>query len=196
MIYVLLRTGIQWNALPRELGASSTVHERQDATGKNPTDRAKKSGTKRSLLTDGAGIPLAVVVDGANRHDSKLFLAATLDGIVVARPVVSGEQQASRQQPQHLCLDAGYDSERAREEALSRGYEPHIRPSSGKEKEEGEKVHKRGAKARRWVVERTHSWLNRSRRLLVRWEKKAENYLAFVHLACAQLIFSKLSVSG
>jgi putative transposase len=236
MIYVL-RTGIQWNALPRELGASSTVHERfqeweragfferlwqvglaeyeemegvewewqaldgvmtkaplgKDATGKNPTDRAKM-GTKRSLLTDGAGIPLAVVVDGANRHDSKL-LAATLDGIVVARPV-SGELQASRQQPQHLCLDAGYDSERAREEALSRGYEPHIRPSSGKEEEEGEKVHQRGAKARRWVVERTHSWLNRSRRLLVRWEKKAENYLAFVHLACAQLIFSKLSVSG
>jgi putative transposase len=78
----------------------------------------------------------------------------------------------------------------------SRGYELHIRPVSGKEKEEGEKVHQRGAKARRWVVERTHSWLNRSRRLLVRWEKKAENYLAFVHLACAQLIFSKLSVSG
>ena len=62
--------------------------------------------------------------------------------------------------------------------------------------EAGDKVHQRGAKARRWVVERTHSWLNRSRRLLVRWEKKAENYLAFVHLACAQLIFSKLSVSG
>jgi putative transposase len=117
MIYVL-RTGIQWNALPRELGASSTVHERfqeweragfferlwqvglaeyeemegvewewqaldgvmtkaplgKDATGKNPTDRAK-IGTKRSLLTDGAGIPLAVVVDGANRHDSKLLAA-------------------------------------------------------------------------------------------------------------------------
>ncbi len=192
MIYVL-RTGIQWNALPREMGASSTVHERfqeweragfferlwhvglaeyeemegvewewqaldgvmtkaplgKDATGKNPTDRAKM-GTKRSLLTDGSGIPLAVVVDGANRHDSKL-LAATLDGIIVARPA-SGEQQASRQQQQqqqqqqqHLCLDAGYDSETAREEALSRGYEPHIRPSSGKE---GERGRREGSSAR------------------------------------------------
>ena len=131
-----------------------------------------------------------MVVDGANRHDSKL-LAATLDGIIVARPA-SGEQRASRRQSQqHLCLDAGYDSETAREEALSRGYEPHIRPSSREDDKR-----KIGAKARRWVVERTHSWLNRSRRLLVRWEKKAENYLAFVHLACAQLIFSKLSVSG
>ena len=99
----------------------------KDATDKNPTDRAKL-GTKRSLLSDGSGIPLGVVVDGANRHDSKL-LAATLDGIVVARPA-SAEQQPSCQQPQqHLCLDAGYDSESAREEALSRGYEPHFRPS-------------------------------------------------------------------
>ncbi len=230
MIYVL-RTGIQWNALPRELGASSTVHARfqeweregffeklwraglleyeeiegiewewqavdgvmtkaplgRAATGPNPTDRAKK-GVKRSVLTDGNGIPLAVVVDGANRNDDKL-LAATLDGIVVARPASEEEEEVR----EHMCLDAGYDSEAVREEVDSRGYEAHIRPR-GKEREH----HHRhpGAKARRWVVERTHSWLNRSRRLLVRWEKKTENYLAFVQLACAQLIFSKLSVSG
>ncbi len=126
MIYVL-RTGIPWNALPKELGASSTVHDRfqewekqhffqvlwqaglaeydevqgiewewqsvdgamtkapfgKDATGPNPTDRGKR-GTKRSLLTDEAGIPLALVVDGANRHDVRL-LCATLDGIVIMR---------------------------------------------------------------------------------------------------------------
>jgi putative transposase len=46
------------------------------------------------------------------------------------------------------------------------------------------------------VVERTHSWLNRSRRLLVRWEKKTQNYLAFLHLACAQLLFAKVQVFG
>lgn len=51
-------------------------------------------------------------------------------------------------------------------------------------------------RVRRWVVERTHSWLNRSCRILVRWEKKAENYLAFLHLACAQLLFTKLAVFG
>jgi putative transposase len=232
MVYVL-RTGIQWNALPREMGASSTVHERfqewerlgffeevwraglaeyeelegiewewqavdgvmtkaplgRDATGPNPTDRAKK-GTKRSMLTDGNGIPLAVVVDGANRNDDKL-LAATLDGIVVARPESEEEEV-----PEHLCLDAGYDSEAVRGELDSRGYEAHIRPRDKNERREEDENHHPGGKARRWVVERTHSWLNRSRRLLVRWEKKTENYLAFVHLACAQLIFSKLPVSG
>jgi putative transposase len=233
MIYVL-RTGIQWNALPREMGASSTVHERfqeweragffeelwqaglleyeelegiewewqavdgvmtkaplgRGATGPNPTDRAKK-GTKRTMLTDGNGIPLAVVVDGANRNDDKL-LAATLDGIVLARPASGEEEEESAE---HLCLDAGYDSEAVRGEAELRGYEAHIRPRDKNKRSKDEKHHP-GAKARRWVVERTHSWLNRSRRLLVRWEKKTENYLAFVHLACAQLIFSKLPVSG
>ena len=142
IVYVL-RTGIQWNGLPRELGASSTVHDRfqeweragffqalwqaglEDydeligtqwewqavdgamtkapfgyaATGKNPTDRGKQ-GVKRRLLTDGSGIPLALVIAGANRHEMKL-LCATLDGIVFARP------QPTPEHPQHLCLDAG-----------------------------------------------------------------------------------------
>jgi putative transposase len=225
-ILYVLRTGIQWNALPRELGADSTVHDRfqewaragffrrlweagllaydevvgldwawqaadgamtkapfgGDAAGPNPTDRGK-GGTKRSLLTEGAGIPLAVVVDGANRHDMKL-LAATLDGIVVARPEPTAEA------PQHLCLDAGYDYEAVREQAAARGYVAHIRPRG---EERALKAAEPGWRARRWVVERTHSWLNRSRRLLVRWEKRPELYLAFVHLACAQLIFSKLA---
>lgn len=147
-------------------------------------------GVKRSVLTDGSGIPLAVAVDGANRPDSKL-LAATLDGIVVARP--AREEDEARHEEQHLCLDAGYDSQEARQELYERDYEAHIRPRD-KRRESGERHP--GGKARRWVVERTHSWLNRSRRLLVRWEKKTENYVAFVHLACAQLIFSKLQVSG
>jgi putative transposase len=211
IVYVL-RTGLQWNALPRELGASSTVHDRfqeweqaglfralwqaglqsydgligiqwewqavdgamtkapfgYDAIGPNPTDRGKL-GTKRSLLTDGAGIPLAIIIEGANHHDMKL-LSATLDGIVIIRP------EPSEEQPQHLCLDAGYDYPANREEAENHHYVSHIR-SRGQEKQE--KILIAGHRARRWVVERTHSWINRSRRLLVRWEKKAENYLAF-----------------
>jgi len=248
MIYVL-RTGIQWNALPREMGASSTVHDRYqewerlgffeqlwraglleydelegiewewqaidgamskaplgkgasgEATGKNPTDRAKM-GTKRSMLTDGAGIPLAVAVDGANRHDAKL-LVATLEGIMVARPAAEEEeasssyQQQQQQQQQHLCLDAAYDSEEVRQELAARSYTPHISPADKNKRSERKAARKHpGGRARRWVVERTHSWLNRSRRLLVRWEKKTENYLGFIHLACAQLIFSKILVSG
>jgi putative transposase len=225
----LLRTGIQWNALPRELGASSTVHDRFQeweraglsrrlweaglaehdelagiewrwqaldgvmtkapfggaATGPNPTDRGK-AGVKRSLLTDGAGLPLAIAVDGANRHDMSL-VAATLDDLVIARPAPTAEG------PQHLCLDAGYDYQAVREALAARGYTAHIR---GRGEEAREKVRHPGGRARRWVVERTHGWLHRSRRLLVRWEKKRENYLAFVHLACAQLLFHKLAVSG
>jgi putative transposase len=225
-ILYVLRTGVQWNALPRELGADSTVHDRLQewaragffqrlweagllayddlvgldwewqaadgamtkapfgggAVGPNPTDRAK-GGTKRSLLTEGTGIPLAVVVDGANRHDMKL-LAATLDGIVVARP------EPTAAAPQHLSLDAGYDYDATREQVAARGYVAHIRPRG---EERALKEHVPGWRARRWVVERTHSWLNRSRRLLVRWEKRPELYLAFVHLACAQLIFSQLA---
>jgi putative transposase len=239
MIYVL-RTGIQWNALPREMGASSTVHDRyqewerkgffeelgraglleydelegiewewqaidgamtkaplgKGATGKNPTDRAKM-GTKRSMLTDGAGIPLAVAVEGADRHDSRL-LVATLEGLVVARPSCEDrEEEGADSRKQHLCLDAAYDSEEVREELGARSYEPHISPADKQRRSERKEARQHlGGKARRWVVERTHSWLNRSRRLLVRWEKKTENYVAFIHLACAQLIFSKLLVSG
>lgn len=174
--------GIQWEWQSVD-GAMTKAPFAKGATGPNPTDRAKR-GVKRSLLTDGAGIPLGLVVDGANRHDSKL-LVATLDGIVIARP------EPTEEQPQHLCLDAAYDGDPARQEVQARSYIGHI-CSRGQEKTE--KAHIPGYRARRWVVKRTHSWLNRSRRLLVRWEKKTENYLAFLQLACAQLLFAKVLV--
>lgn len=140
-------------------------------TGANPTDRGKK-GTKRSLLPDGQGIPLAIVAAGANRHD-KVLLAATLDGLVVARPAPSEEAR------QHLSLDRGYDYDTSREEAASRGYEVHIPPPRGQERCQ---PYAEGSRPRRWVVERTQSWLNRSRRLLVRWEKEGGELLVLLHL--------------
>lgn len=83
---------------------------------------------------------------------------------------------------QGLCLDAGYDSKQVRETLAALGYTAHIRPR-------GEEVQakKAGQQARRWVVERTHSWLNRFRHLLIRWAKKPENYLAMLHFACARI---------
>jgi putative transposase len=114
------------------------------------------------VLTDGAGIPLALVVDGANRHDVRL-LCATLDGLVISRPEPTPEQ------PQHLCLDAGYDSTPVYKDLLARHDQPHVR-SRGEEKQAKELIP--GFRARRWVVERTHSWLNRSRRLLVRLSRR------------------------
>ena len=235
-ILYVLRTGIQWNALPRELGASTTVYDRfrlwerqgffqrlwgaglQEydelvgidwqwqsmdgvmtkapfggaATGPNPTDRGKR-GTKRSQLSDGRGVPLAVVVDGANRNDMKLA-EATLDGIMVERPTPTPEQ------PQHVCLDAGYDYEAVDETVRAHHYQPHIRPNqhnrshvdpsaAPEPQEEPANSLEPTKQPRRWVVERLHSWLNRSRRLLVRWEKLGCTYEAFLHLACALICF-------
>ena len=152
-----------------------------EGIGHNPTDRGKH-GTKRSTLSDGHGLPLAVVVAGATVHDMKL-VAPILDALVVERPAPTAEQS------QHLCLDAGYDYDLPRFAAQQRGYVAHVRPRGD------ERAHARSAdpakKPRRWVVERLHSWLNRSRRLLVRWEKLERTYLAFVQLACALLCFQQ-----
>jgi putative transposase len=178
MLYVL-RTGVQWNALPREIGASTTVYDRfraweregvfarlwaaglgefdelvgiewewlaldgvmtkapfgraataeAEGIGHNPTDRGKQ-GTKRSTLSDGHGLPLTIVVAGANVHDLKLA-GPTLDAIIVGRPAPTAEQ------PQHLCLDAGYDYDLPRFAAEQRGYRaawlyrPHPAPRGG-----------------------------------------------------------------
>ena len=93
--------------------------------------------------------------------------------------LATGEEQG-------LCMDAGYDSDEVREIVQEFGYTTHIR-SRGEEK----KACEAGKKARRWVVERTHSWLNRYRRLLIRWEKKAQNYLAMLHFACALITWNQ-----
>jgi putative transposase len=137
-------------------------------------------GVKRSVLTDGRGIPLGLAVDGANRHDQKLF-RATLDSIPVRRP------RPTSRRPQYLCCDKGFDADVIRREARRRRYTPHIK-SRGDE-QIAKRVH--GHRARRWVVERLHSWMNRFRRILVRWEKKAENYQAFLHLACAYITWKR-----
>jgi len=95
--------------------------------------------------------------------------------------------------PQHLCLDRGYDYDEVRETVARYGYTAHIRTRG---EERTAKVQLPGYRARRWVVERTHSWLHRFRRLLVRWEKKVNNYLAFLHFACAWIAFRAAKVIG
>ncbi len=145
-----------------------------EKTGPNPTDRGK-SGVKRSVLTEAQGIPVGLAVDGAHRHDMKL-VRATVEGVPVQRPTPSAEQ------PQGLCLDKGYDFDEVRQTIQEFGFTAHIR-SRG---EEAQAIKREaGFKARRWVVERTHSWLNRFRRILIRWDKSVDNYIAFLHFACA-----------
>ncbi len=132
------------------------------------------------MLTDKKGLPLAVVLSGANTHDVKL-LRETLDHIVTLRPE-TGEDHL-----QNLCLDAGYTG--SQEKVQKRGYTPHIRPRGEKKKE----LERNPAfRAHRWVVEVTHSFLNRFRKLLVRFEKKAANYLALIQFACATIIWRNL----
>jgi transposase len=147
-------------------------------TGPNPTDRGKE-GVKRSLLTEGHGVPVGLAVAGANRHDMKL-VRATLDSVIVARP------EPMTEQPQGLCLDKGYDYQQVRDTVTEFGFTAHIKARG----EEAQAIkHEAGFRARRWVVERTHSWMNRFRRILIRWEKKPENYIAFLHFTCALIAF-------
>jgi putative transposase len=136
------------------------------------------------VLTDGQGIPLAVVVAGANRHDLKL-LAATLDAVVIERP------EATDATPQHLCADTGDDDAACREEAARQEDIAHIR-SRGEERQEKPAIP--GYRARRWVVEVCHAWFNRFRKILVRFEKKLATHLAVLQLACAYSVLKRAEV--
>jgi putative transposase len=125
------------------------------------------------VLTEAKGIPVGVAVDGANRHDTRL-VTQTLHSIPIRRP------RPRKGSPQRICMDKAYDSGEIRELIEEFGFTEHIRCRG----EEAEAIKKRaGYKARRWVVERTHSWLNRFRRILIRWEKRADTYIAMLHLA-------------
>lgn len=125
-------------------------------------------------MTEADGGPIAAVLAPAHRHDS-LVLQDILEAVVLKPPA---------EVEQHLCLDKAFDGEPSEATARVFGYEPHIR-RIGEEKldEHGEKTHP----ARRWVVERTIGWLNGCRGILIRWDKKAENYLGLIQLACALL---------
>lgn len=219
-----MRSGLQWNQLPRRFGADSTVHGwfqrfaadgvlveiwaavageceelgavlwqwqaadgvmgksrfEGDKRGPNPTDRAKM-GTKKHLLVEQEGGPLGLAVAGANVNDHKL-LEETIEAVVIERPD-TGEVT------QHLCLDKAYDNRPTEQICAQTGYVPHIR-RIGEEKLDGcgEKTHP----ARRWVVERTIAWLQKCRAILVRYDKKSENYEGLVQLACALLWWRRL----
>ncbi len=133
------------------------------------------------MLTEADGGPLAVVVSGANVHDS-LLLQDALEQVIVEPP-------DPREHAQHLCLDKAFDGAPSKATARVYGYEPHVR-RIGEEKLDA--TGRKRRKARRWVVERTIGWLNRCRGILVRYEKKAENYLGVVQLACALLWYRRL----
>lgn len=176
--------GLDWTWLSLD-GAITKAPLGGEATGPNPTDRAKR-GVKRSVLSDGHGVPLGLAVSGANRHDMKLT-QPTLETLVVERPEPTPEH------PQNVCLDAGYDDQEVRDLLANFGLTAPIR---SRRDEATELKRQAGSRGRRWVVERTHSWLNRFRRILIRWEKKPENYIGFLHFACALIAFRAAGLFG
>jgi transposase len=137
-------------------------------------------------LTDAKGIPLSVAVDGANRHDMKLA-KPTLENINVKRP------KPTKNKKQNICMDKGYDFNEVRCLVKEFGFTAHIR-SRGEEIKEIKKTARK--KARRWVVERTHSWMNRFRGLLIRWTKRDDTYIAMIHFVCGIITWRSTGLLG
>lgn len=181
--------GWRWQAMDSKSSAAPLGGEK---TGKNPTDRGKR-GAKINLMVDERGAPISVILTGANRHD-KMAAIELVASVSVKRPA---------HKEQHLCADKAYDAADVREFAISGGYTTHIKVNPRKkdaaesseepsqEKVSSGKVHP----ARRWIVERTISWLSKRRSLRTRWSKKAGNWLALVQLACAHILLN-LAVFG
>ena len=223
-IFYLLRTGIQWKALPKCFGSSSAIHRLfqklilknffkdfwqeelklyntnvgldlatqaadcihiksplgQEATGKSPVDR-RKLGTKRSIAVDGTGIIIGCAVGAGNSYDANL-LPKTLDSI-----------PKSIEQPYYkeISLDAAYDNQDVQTLLFNKYYIPKIARNSRNSKNKN-KTNPLGYK--RWFVERSHSWLNKFRRLYIRYEKNANNYLALTLFAVGIITFNKSGV--
>ena len=143
-----------------------------ELTGPNPTDRAKKGRNDRSsprARASRSGSP-------GGREPERLQAGPRDDRVDPDRAA-----EPTRKRPQGLCLDPGYDYHEVCELAAEFAFTAHIR---GRGEEAQAIKREAGFRARRWVVERTHSWLNRFRRILTRWEKRADTYLAMLHLAC------------
>ena len=148
-----------------------------------------KAGVKRSLLTEGGGVPVGLTVAGANRVDFKLA-RETIGSVPVPRP------EPTRSRPQGMCLDKGYDYLEVWELLEEFGFTAHVAVRGADERHSQPVKRKAGHKARRWVVERTHSWMNRFRGILIRWNKKPENYLALLHLVCAVITYRCAGLFG
>jgi putative transposase len=128
------------------------------------------------LLVDARGVPLSIIVSAAHRHDVRL-LEAVLDARVRSRP----------RGAQHLCADAAFRGVPAALAIRRRCYIAHVRSRSE------ERRYRHRHPARRWVVEVAHSWFNRFRKLLVRYEKLHRSYLALNMLAAAIISFRRIS---
>ena len=132
---------------------------------------------------------MGLATDGANRPDMKM-VEETLESIPVELPEPVGQAE------QHLCLDKGYAYDEVRELVEEFAFTAHIPAKKERGQPAVEVKRKAGHKARRWVVERTHSWMNRYRGILIRWSKKPENYIAMLHFALALITYRATGLFG
>src|ERR1700709_968512 len=147
-------------------------------TGPNPTDR-RKLGSKHHIIVDAQGIPLAVILTGANRHD-----VTQLDPLVEAIPPIRGKRGRPLRKPKIVQGDRGYSSEEHRQRFRKRGITPQLAKLRS--------PHGSGLGKTRWPVERTIAWLHSYRRLKMRYEKYAHIHEAFLTLACALTCWTRL----
>ena len=139
------------------------------------------------VLTDGAGTPLGVHVEAASPAEVKP-VEETLDNARIAKR----KGGRSKRRPKHLIADRAYDSNEARALLVQRDIEPIIprrRNNRVATHQDGRKLRRY---KRRWIIERTNSWLQNFRRLVVRYERKVKNFEALVHLACALITLKRV----
>jgi transposase len=224
-ILFVLRSGIPWELLPKGLGCGSgmtcwrrlrewqakgvwqRIHDELlswfgqlgaldwsrasrsvpakrggSLTGPNPTDRGK-AGPKRHVVVEGQGIPLAVKVTAANDHDGPVF-----EPLLAAIPPIKGRLGRPRRRPEKLHADKAYDARHCRTYLRKRGIKSRI---ARKGIDSSERLGRY-----RWVVERTLAWLNRLRRLTIRYERRADIYEAFLHLGCILICWNFIQLKG
>ena len=150
-------------------------------TGPSPVDRGRP-GSKHHLLTDGSGIPLAWALSGGNRNDVTQLIAL-LDAV----PAAAGVPGRPRCRPDSVIADRGYDHDTYRRLVWARGIKPMIARRQS--------AHGSGLGHYRWVVERTFAWLHQMKRLLVRYEHRAEMHEAMLALGCCLICFRRLTNS-
>jgi putative transposase len=153
----------------------------KDSVGPSPVDR-RKQGTKRSIITDGNGIILGCFVGPGNKNDAKL-LEQTIQ--TIPSRFKAGDQEC--------WLDAGYDTTEVRTICFRYNLRHKISPNPRRKIKEPVRPLPKGV---RWVVERSHSWINRFRRILIQFDKLTDNYLASIKFAVAISLFKRLGVSG
>jgi IS5 family transposase len=140
--------------------------------GRKPAPTNRKLGSKRHVVVDSSGIPLCVIHSAANVHDSKV-LEETVDAISPFRK----PRGRLRKRLKKLHVDKGYDFPRSCEALRKRSITPRI---AWRDIESSEKLGRY-----RWAVERTLSWVNRFRRLKVRYERREDIHQALLDLGCA-----------